>query len=262
MRRPGTVMGKAAMVVGEPDERQSPYGLQARLIVLVQCAPPMLHTPRSIPRRAIAVSSILILVLAASARTAAAQEPAPIPRFVVDLHGLTNRFPDDPQLAASRGLAQEELPGRGFGGDIAVHVFPFRYRAVTFGLGGRLTSMSASRNQDSQTLGLRPVTERFTYLGPQLSFNFGNESGWSYLSGGISVSRWSVAVDGPPLAGPDVERLKTLDYGGGARWFAKRHLAFSFDIRFYAINPSTPVNGLPPSPRSRLFVIGAGVSIK
>ena len=61
---------------------------------------------------------------------------------------------------------------------------------------------------------------------------------------------------------PDVERLKTIDYGGGARWFAKRHLAFSFDVRFYAINPSTPVNGLPPSPRTRLFVVGAGVSIK
>jgi hypothetical protein len=256
-------MGKAAMVIGEPDERQSPSMSQARLIVLVQCAPPMLHTPRSIPLRAIAASWILLIFLVTMPRGAAAQEPAPIPRFVVDLHGLTTRFPDDdPQLAASRGLALEELPGRGFGGDIAVHVFPFRFRAVTVGLGGRLTTIGASRNQDSETLGLRPVTERFTYLGPQLSFNFGTESGWSYLSGGISVSRWSVAVDGPPLAGPDVERLKTLDYGGGARWFAKRHLAFSFDIRFYAINPSTPVNGLPPGPRTRLFVVGAGVSIK
>jgi len=223
----------------------------------------MLHRPRSIPLRAIAVPWILITLLAASPGAAAAQEPAPIPFFVVDLHGLTTRFPDDdPQLAASRGLALEELPNRGFGGDIAVHVFPFRYRAVTFGLGGRLISVGASKNQDSQTLGLRPVSERFTYLGPQLSFNFGTESGWSYLSGGISVSRWSVAVDGPPLAGPDVERLKTLDYGGGARWFAKRHLAFSFDVRFYAINPTTPVNGLPAGPRTRLFVFGAGVSIK
>ena len=223
----------------------------------------MLHSPRSIPLRAIAVSWILTALFFTSPPAAAAQEPVPIPLFVVDLHGLTNRFPDDdPQLAASRGLTLDELPGRGFGGDIAVHVFPFRFRAVTFGLGGRLATMSASRNQDSQTIGARPVTERFTYLGPQLSFNFGNESGWSYLSGGISVSRWSVALDGPPLAGPDVERLKTLDYGGGARWFAKRHLAFSFDIRFYAINPTTPVNGRPPGPRTRLFVVGAGVSVK
>jgi hypothetical protein len=145
-----------------------------------------------------------------------------------------------------------------------VHLFPFRFRAVTFGLGGRLISASAHRNQDSQpaTASLRPVTERFTYLGPQLSFNFGTGSGWSYLSGGIAASTWSVAVDGLPAAAPDEERLKTIDYGGGARWFAKPHLAFSFDIRFYAINPSTPVNGLPGGPRTRLFVVGAGVSIK
>ena len=32
-------------------------------------------------------------------------------------------------------------------------------------------------------------------------------------------------------------RLKTINYGGGARWFAKAHVAFSFDVRFYAINP-------------------------
>jgi hypothetical protein len=58
------------------------------------------------------------------------------------------------------------------------------------------------------------------------------------------------------------ERLKTIDYGGGARWFAKPHLAFSFDLRFYAINPSAPTLTLPAGPRTRLMVFGAGVSIK
>ena len=37
----------------------------------------------------------------------------------------------------------------------------------------------------------------------------------------------------------DEEPLKTINYGGGARWFTKTHLAFSFDVRFYAINPGT-----------------------
>ena len=136
-------------------------------------------TPRSMRLRTIAVLWTLTTLFAASAGIAAAQEPAPIPLFVVDLHGTTTGFPDDPHLAASRGLAQAELPGRGFGGDVAVHVFPFRYRAVTFGLGGRLTSITARRNQDAQSEPsiLRPVTERFTYLGPQLSFNFGTASG-------------------------------------------------------------------------------------
>jgi hypothetical protein len=210
----------------------------------------------------IAVICVLAAVFVSSPRPVVAQDPPPpIPFFVVDVHGTTTGFPDDPQLAASRGLAQTELPGRGFGGDLAVHVFPFRYRAVTFGFGGRLMSTRAHRDENPDTFA-RPVTERFTYLGPQLSFNFGTGSGWSYLSGGLSASTWSVAVDGQPPLPADEERLKTLDYGGGARWFAKPHLAFSFDVRFYAISPSTPVNGLPAGPRTTLFVIGAGVSLK
>ena len=78
----------------------------------------------------------------------------------------------------------------------------------------------------------------------------------------LAASTWSVAVDGAPPSPADQERLKTIDYGGGARWFAKPHLAFSFDVRFYAINPTTPVNGLPAGPRTTLLVIGAGVSLK
>jgi hypothetical protein len=217
---------------------------------------------RSTRPRTIAVIGALAAVFASWSRSAAAQDPPPpIPFFVVDVHGTTLGFPDDAQLAASRGLAPAELPGRGFGGDLAVHVFPFRYRAVTFGLGGRLMSTRAHQNQNPETL-LRPVTERFTYLGPQLSFNFGTGSGWSYLSGGLAASTWSVAVDGQPPSPADEERLKTLDYGGGARWFAKPHLAFSFDVRFYAVSPRSSVKGLPAGPRTTLFVIGAGVSFK
>ena len=42
----------------------------------------------------------------------------------------------------------------------------------------------------------------------------------------------------------------------------KSHLAFSFDVRFYAINPGTEYIGLPGSPRTTLTIIGAGVSVK
>jgi hypothetical protein len=190
-----------------------------------------------------------------------AQEPPPIPFFVVDLQGATVSFPSDPLLAASRGLVQAQLPGRGFGGTAAVHIFPFRFRVVTFGLGGRVMGVRAHHTPEPAT-GLRPVTERLAYLGPQLSFNFGSGAGWSYLSGGIGAATWSVVPDdGDPLP-PDEERLKTIDYGGGARWFAKPHLAFSFDVRFYAVNPSTPVPGLPGGPRNTFLVFGAGISVK
>jgi hypothetical protein len=210
-------------------------------------------------------TSVVLYVLAAvvgSAHPADAQEPPPpIPRFVVDLHGTVATFPANPNLALSRGLDQRELPGAGLGGDVAAHVYPFKYRGVTFGIGGRFTRSRAHRTP-TQESALRPVSERFTYLGPQLSFNFGTGFGWSYISGGIAASKWSVVPDGSIPQPPDEERLRTIDYGGGARWFAKPHLAFSFDVRFYAINPSSPTLALPGGPRTTLMVFGAGISVK
>jgi hypothetical protein len=77
------------------------------------------------------------------------------------------------------------------------------------------------------------------------------------------VSQWSLVPAGRDELFPsDTERLKTINYGGGARWFAKRHLAFSFDVRFYAINPGPPYLGNPGSPRTTLMIIAAGVSLK
>jgi hypothetical protein len=49
----------------------------------------------------------------------------------------------------------------------------------------------------------------------------------------------------------------------------KSHLAFSFDVRLYAVSPGTPEPGFffnggpaPGSPRTKLMIIGAGVSVK
>jgi len=196
-------------------------------------------------------------------RSAYAQEPPPIPRFVLDLHGTVTSFPDSPILAASRALSQTELPGTGLGGAVAAHFYPFKVGPVTVGLGGRVSTSRAHRTPDRTTQPtLRPVAERFTYFGPQLSLNFGTGSGWSYLSGGINASTWSLVPEGASPLPPDEERLKTLDYGGGARWFARPHLAFSFDVRFYAINPSSPTAALPGGPRTTLLVFGVGVSVK
>jgi len=206
---------------------------------------------------------VLAVSILASSHAALAQEPPPpIPPFVVDIHATVNKFSKDPAVAASRGLNQSELPGVGLGSDVAVHVYPFRFRAITFGLGGRLARLRARQSPAaSETIVLRPVTERFTYLGPQLSFNFGTGDGWSYISGGISASKWSVVPDGSISQPLDEQRLKTLDYGGGGRWFIKPHLAFSFDLRFYAINPGTATASVS-GPRTTLMVFGVGVSVK
>jgi hypothetical protein len=147
---------------------------------------------------------------------------------------------------------------------VGAHVYLLKWRAVTFGIGGELTfgrAHSTPSTAAGQTRVLRPVRERFTSVAPQLSFNFGTGHGWSYLSGGIGRSVWSIHPDGAEPGEADLEQLKTINYGGGARWFAKQHLAFSLDIRFYAIDPGTPFASTG-SPRTTLMIFGAGVSVK
>lgn len=215
--------------------------------------------------RSLPLLATLILALL-NARSGAAQEPPPkIGPFVIDLHGTMPRFPSDNlQLAESRGLLLQELPGRGLGIHAGAHVYVFKWKAVTFGLGGDVTVARSHQDppQISADLFGRAVTERFVHIAPQLSFNFGDGDGWSYISGGIGPSTWSLVPDGEQPQAPDTERLNTINYGGGARWFIKRHLAFSFDVRFYAIDPSTPLPGRPNGPRTTLLSIGAGISVK
>jgi hypothetical protein len=247
-------MDKDSIVPASTDERQSDLSHGAASALCCYNDAPLRRCRPFVFLAALAA-------MTSSPQLVGAQAPAPIPWYVVDLHGITVNFPRNANLAFSRGLNLEELPGRGLGGDIALHIYPYKYRAVTFGIGGRAVIARAHQEQ-TQPSGQRAVSERFTYLAPQLSFNFGTASGWSYISGGLAGGRWSIHPDGALPQPQDQERLLTIDYGGGARWFAKPHVAFSFDVRFYAINPGSPTSSLPGGPRSRLFVFGAGVSVK
>ena len=200
----------------------------------------------------------LVLSILIAASPAFAQEPPPkIGPFAVDLHATVPRFPtDDAALASSRGMNPEELPGVGLGIQIGAHVYLFKWKAVTVGIGGEYAASRSSSTPPEGQTGLRPATETFKTIAPQLSLNFGTGHGWSYLSGGIGTSTWSIVPDGQEPGPVDTDRIRTVNYGGGARWFAKPHLAFSFDVRFYQVDPYLN------SPRTTLLVIGAGVSIK
>jgi hypothetical protein len=203
-----------------------------------------------------------VVCLIAFAVPAFAQEPPPkIGPFVVDFHVTVPRFPSDLQLAESRNMSLAELPGTGLGVQAGVHVYLFKWRAITFGVGGEIAS-SRAKQTPAQGAGIRGATEEFRSIAPQLSFNFGSGTGWSYISGGIGQSTWSIVPAEQTPFPSDSEQLRTINYGGGARWFAKKHLAFSFDVRLYAIDPGTPYFGFPGSPRTTLLIIGAGVSVK
>jgi hypothetical protein len=205
-----------------------------------------------------------VLWLVAGAASALAQEPPKrIPLVAFDLHVTVPKFPSDQALADSRDMTLAELPGRGLGVHAALTIYPVRWKAVTFGVGGEVTANRASQSPSESTVGVRSSEEKFLAVAPQISFNFGSARGWSYLSGGLGVSQWSLIPAGREEPFPsDTDNLKTLNYGGGARWFAKPHLAFSFDFRFYAISPGTPYLGHPASPRTTLIIIGAGISVK
>jgi|SRR5579884_2714173 len=213
----------------------------------------------------------LVLLTLAAASPARAQEPPPkIGPFVFDLHATVPRFPTEVQtLADSRGMQLGELPGVGLGGQVGLHVYLFSWKAVTVGIGGEAAAGRAtSAAAPGATPALRASTETFRTIAPQLSLNFGTGHGWSYLSGGIGVSNWSIVPAGSDPLPQDLERIRTVNYGGGARWFAKPHLAFSFDVRFYQLDPGSPYTdpttgmSYPGSPRTTLLVIGAGVSVK
>ena len=207
---------------------------------------------------------VVLFAIGLCPAVALGQEPPPrIPLFALDLHGTIPRFPSNPTLAASRSMTLAELPGAGLGLHGVVTIYPIRWRAVTFGIGGEVAATRSRQSAPASNPDLRGAEEKFLSAAPQLSLNFGSGRGWSYLSGGIGVSQWSLIPDGrvDPFPG-DTERLKTINYGGGARWFIKSHLAFSFDVRFYAINPGSPYLENPGSPRTTLFVAGAGISVK
>jgi hypothetical protein len=198
------------------------------------------------------------------AHAAAQDPPPPLPHMVLDVRGSTTNFSVEPELARSRGLLESELPGRGFGGDVALHFYLYKLKVVTFGLGGQVSLARAATSgaASDQTI-VRPVTEQFTSATAQLSFNFGSGNGWSYISGGIGPAQRTVIPAGAGVSVADAERLLSLNYGVGARWFIKRHMAFTFDVRWHQLNLGTAVvEGLVASPRSTLLIMSAGVSLK
>jgi hypothetical protein len=221
-------------------------------------------------RRAAIVFVTVLFIFITARRAAFAQEPPPpLPRVVIDLQGLVPVFPNDAQQLAdsrpadqTRPLSVSELPGAGVGGRAGLHLYLVKYKGITVGIGGEAMRGSSGSTPVDPTSGLVAVDERLTTLSSQLSLNFGSGHGWSYLSGGLGRAQWSLHPSGAAETIADTEWLPAANYGGGARWFAKRHLAFSLDLRLYEIQPGTSFAGRPGSPRTRLFVVGAGISLK
>jgi hypothetical protein len=212
------------------------------------------------------------------ARAAWAQKEKPPGPFAIDVRGAFVSFSPTDAIAAPFKLTKTQMPARGFGTDIGARVYVLRKQPVTIGLGASWLNTSGKHVPDPTLAPKDPtMKEKFSALSTEVSLNFGSSNGWSYISGGVGTARRSIELT--PAASttgtttttttsststptPVGRREKAINYGGGARWFASPHIAFGFDLRWYAINPAPPsATMLQELPRQTLFVANVGISI-
>jgi hypothetical protein len=213
--------------------------------------------------RLVPVVPSVIAVLTLSASTAYGQMDEPIGRVAADARITWARFKEDPAIAAALGVRPTNLPTRGLGFVVGAHWYPVRLGLVTFGVGGEFVSARDKRTmpatseeeEDGPT-----VNTRMSAISPQVSLNFGKRDGWSYLSGGIGSAAFTAERADQPVG--DGSRARTINYGGGARWFTTKHLAVSVDLRFYSIAAQPPGPNRPAFPKNRMMVISGGIAVR
>jgi hypothetical protein len=205
---------------------------------------------------------------------AAAQGPPPDPPgpYAVDLRGSLGGFPRASTFFPPVPTGTV-VPTRGFGVEVGGHVYLFSLGPARLGVG-----VSAMRVRHKTSPAAPPSTgtartqaprivpdveATLTTLAPQVSFNFGTEDGWSYLSVGYGRARVNTATSGTATAGVrENGPLDAIDIGGGARWFRSRHLAVTFDVRFHILAAKASDPPLAATPRSTVLTAGAGISLR
>ncbi|MEX2271999.1 MAG: hypothetical protein WD690_11030 [Vicinamibacterales bacterium] len=185
----------------------------------------------------------------------------PVSGFVVDARGVLAKFGQRPTIATAFNVPASDLPGPGLGGTVGAHVYPVRFGRVALGLGAELTMARRSRQPlDDAGEPTGPMLKAQVYsIAPQVSLNFGHRNGWSFVSGGIGSASFETWVE--TGENPD-RRVRSINYGGGARWFTSPHLAFTVDLRFHTIAAGLADGALLERPRQRLMMLSAGISVR
>lgn len=223
--------------------------------------------PRSI-RVALGLGLLLLFAIPARAQDTPpllGLPTEPIAPFVFDARATFARFKELPTVATDLGVSSTDLPTRGLGLVLGAHLYPVRRQNFALGIGGELLLRARGSKTVPPTVEDGPdgpaVVTSMTALSPQLSLNFGKRDGWSYLSGGIGWASIASELSGSPLEDAE-SRPRAINYGGGARWFAKEHLAFSLDLRFYAISLQEATATRPAYPRVTVMIFSAGISAR
>ena len=205
---------------------------------------------------------LVLLLLLVCAPLASAQTSEPVGPFVVDIRGLMSGLPTTegwtPVLPAGT-----DVPSRGFGLEGGAHLYFAKWGPATLGAGA---SFSMARGTATAvTVGTPDVKTRATTLAPQLSFNFGHQLGWSYLSagyGGAQVTSESSAIATTPAAMAESGWVGAVNIGGGARWFITEHLGVGFDARWHRLSSRDATATSLAAPRTTLFHLAVGFSLQ
>jgi hypothetical protein len=177
------------------------------------------------------------------------------------------------------------VPKRGFGLGAGAHVYLVKLGPARLGVGVEIarargtamtpatttsttttatTSSSATATPALSAASPIDAATTITLVTPQVSFNFGARDGWSYLSGGYGSAQIHGAASGQltaPATGTatlvrDEGRAAAVNYGGGARWFIREHVAVGFDLRFHRIA------AVGTQPGTRIFALSVGLSVR
>jgi hypothetical protein len=215
---------------------------------------------------------VFAVVWLASASTSFGQVKEPIGRFVVDVRGTSAGLPIEegwtPVVPSGT-----EAPSRALGLELGGHVYIIHFGRAALGVGATWhvangTVAPPETTSTTPVTGPLPtVTTRLTSLSPQLSLNFGHSLGWSYLSAGLgrtSVDSHAEAASASLIQFMPRESggVKTLNFGGGARWFLTDHVGVGFDLRWYKLSIVPTSAAHPGAPRASLLTAAVGIAVK
>jgi hypothetical protein len=179
--------------------------------------------------------------------------PRPPGPYVIDIRGATSGIPQGPSFypVVPDGTI---IPARAFGIDLGGHVYAGRIGAARLGFGTSALYVRGTASPRAATVETLPdIDGTLILVAPQLSVNFGTADGWSYLSAGVGAQRFQGNQSGLPTASSrETDWMRTVNIGGGARWFTADHLALGFDVRFH-------VGG---TPRTTLVSASVGIALR
>lgn len=153
---------------------------------------------------------------------------------------------------------ETRAPQRAFGFGAGAHLYPFQLGVARVGFGVDLMRVRGSATSVSNIDAAMTVST----IAPQISVNFGTRDGWSYLSGGFGTTQTSAKVETPASGSTAAatlardRRSRTINVGGGARWFLREHVAVGFDVRFHRLHATL---GLPSK---QIVGLSVGISLR